>query len=106
MISQNDIDEIVKRIAKGYDPMAIILFGSYAKGTASDDSDLDLFILKEDRRRPVDRTREVRRLLLDIVHPIDIFVRTRDEYNRSRSVLGTLAYEVDREGRVLYEQRN
>ena len=46
-----DIDtlrnEIVARLKK-LDPRKIILFGSYASGTASDESDIDLFLIKDD----------------------------------------------------------
>ena len=69
-----------------------------------DDSDIDLFVLKDDLRRPVERNRDVRRLLFGIVHPIDIFVRTPREYDRLRNVVGSLPYEAAHEGRVLYER--
>ena len=44
MISQEQIEEIIKRIASNYKPEKIILFGSYAYGTATEDSDLDLLV--------------------------------------------------------------
>ena len=46
MISKTKISDIVNKIAKNYDPDKIILFGSYATGTANDDSDLDFIIVK------------------------------------------------------------
>ena len=47
MISQTQIQQVVQRIADNYRPDKIILFGSYAEGTANDDSDIDLLIIKE-----------------------------------------------------------
>ena len=47
MISKTKISNIVNRIAENYDPEKIILFGSYATGTANDDSDLDFIIVKK-----------------------------------------------------------
>lgn len=44
MISQK-ILEIINKIVAEYDPEQIILFGSYANGNPSDNSDLDLFII-------------------------------------------------------------
>ncbi|MDR3283292.1 MAG: nucleotidyltransferase domain-containing protein, partial [Candidatus Methanoplasma sp.] len=37
-IEQKQIDRVVRRIVEDYDPKAIIIFGSVAKGTAGEDS--------------------------------------------------------------------
>ncbi|MBE0638215.1 MAG: nucleotidyltransferase domain-containing protein, partial [Bacteroidales bacterium] len=47
MIAESKTSEKVRKIASGYDPEKIILFGSYASGTASDDSDIDIFVVKD-----------------------------------------------------------
>ena len=53
MIGTDKISEIVNKIASGYQPDKIILFGSYASGTPNEDSDLDLFVIKDtDLPRP------------------------------------------------------
>jgi predicted nucleotidyltransferase len=104
MVGQKDIDEIVDRIVRGYDPLVVILFGSQATGTAGNESDVDLFVLKDDLRRPVERNREVRRLLFGIMSPVDIFVRTPEEFERLRNIVGSLPYEAAHEGRVIYER--
>ena len=41
----DEIDEMVRRIAKRFDPDQIILFGSRARGTARHDSDVDLLVV-------------------------------------------------------------
>ena len=46
MISQSQINDIVQRIVFSYKPQKIYLFGSYARGIASENSDLDLLVLK------------------------------------------------------------
>ena len=45
MIGSDKISEIVNKIASGYKPDKIILFGSYARGNPDEDSDLDLFVI-------------------------------------------------------------
>ena len=45
MFVNPQIDLIVERIVKKFNPHKIILFGSYAKGTATKDSDVDLLIV-------------------------------------------------------------
>ena len=42
------INEYVEEIRKHYNIVAIILFGSYAKGTEHKDSDIDIAIISED----------------------------------------------------------
>ena len=104
MVQQKALDEIVNRIVTGYDPLAVILFGSQATGRANEDSDIDIMVLKDDPQRPVDRNRYVRRLLFGIEYPIDVFVKTPEEFAKYRDVAGSLNYAVSREGRVLYER--
>jgi len=47
MIGKDKISEIVNKIVIGYNPDKIILFGSYAYGNPKEDSDLDLFVIKD-----------------------------------------------------------
>lgn len=42
MVAMNDIQAVVDRIAEEFDPDRVVLFGSYARGTATTDSDVDL----------------------------------------------------------------
>ena len=52
MITEAQIQAVVARIVEGYRPDRIILFGSYAYGTPTEDSDLDLLILKSGVQPP------------------------------------------------------
>jgi predicted nucleotidyltransferase len=45
MIGRDKISGIVNKIASGYNPDKIILFGSYATGDPNEDSELDLFVI-------------------------------------------------------------
>ena len=45
------IDDVVERLVREYDPDRIILFGSRALGTATEDSDIDLLVVKETASR-------------------------------------------------------
>ena len=51
MVLQSDIQVLVNEIVEGYQPEKIYLFGSYANGTATDDSDIDLFVVKNTTER-------------------------------------------------------
>ena len=99
------IREMVRRIARRFDPDRIILFGSHARGEAGPDSDVDLLVVM-----PVQGSRrqariDVRLALHDIPIPKDIVVTTPEDFERRRRVVGTLEYPADTEGEVVYVKR-
>ena len=96
------VEAIVERLVAGYAPDRIILFGSRAAGTARDDSDVDLLVVKETDRRPVERRMEVERLLADRALPIDVVVYTPEELRRLFAVGSPFVEDVMEHGRVLY----
>jgi len=63
MIAQEQIESAVQVIVEGYEPMKIILFGSYAYGHPTKDSDLDLLIIKDGEASGIQRNRRVRNIL-------------------------------------------
>ena len=104
MIGKDKISEIINKIAFGYNPDKIILFGSYATGNPNDDSDLDLFIIKEtDLPRP-QRKVQVRKMLYGSMIPIDLIVYTAKEIDESKGNEYSFVYEVLNTGKTLYER--
>jgi len=104
MISPTKIQEISDILVKNVHPRKIILFGSYARGDASDDSDLDLLIVKDEVSNKRSEMVEARRLLSHLRVPVDILVTTEDHLNSSwKDYPGTYLYDATREGIVLYE---
>ena len=104
MIEKDKISEIVQKIALGYNPDKIILFGSYAFGNPDEDSDLDLFVIKEtDLPRP-QRTVQVRKMLYGAMIPIDLIVYTPKEIEESKNNKYSFVYEVLNTGKTLYER--
>lgn len=57
---------IAKRLKEQYGAKEVILFGSYARGEATKDSDIDLLIISESKERFFERQATVRRLLRDL----------------------------------------
>jgi predicted nucleotidyltransferase len=96
------VEAIVDRLVLGYAPDRIILFGSRARGAARPDSDVDLLIVKETDRRPIDRRIEVERLLADRALPLDVVVYTPGELRRLFAVGSPFIEDVMEHGRVLY----
>lgn len=105
MISQKQIESVVQVIVEGYEPMKIILFGSYAYGHPTKDSDLDLLIIKDGEASGIQRNRRVRNILKDFSIPIDVIVKSSQEFDMLKDVIGTVIYPATKYGKVVYEQK-
>jgi len=104
MIGKDKILEIVRKIAVGYDPDKIILFGSYANRNATDNSDLDILVIKDsDLPRPL-RAMQVRRMLFGAMIPMDLIVYTPQEIDESKKNSFSFVRQVLNTGKTLYER--
>lgn len=101
-------DEIVQRL-KPLNPNKIILFGSYAYGTPNDESDIDLFLLKDDLK--IEETREYERKakksLIDLMfkyttNGIDILSAPTEYVKKSEDYFYRV--ELLQKGKVWYER--
>jgi uncharacterized protein len=96
------IQELSQKIAVQFSPDRIILFGSHAYGTPTEDSDVDLLVVMPFEGQPFRKAAEI----LEEIHPsfsVDLLVRTTEQLNE-RLLLGDFFLrEVMTQGRVLYE---
>jgi uncharacterized protein len=99
---QEKIDKMVRRIVKKFKPEKIILFGSYARGTPTSDSDVDLLIIMPVSGSKREKRIEIGVALHDIRIPKDIIVATPDEVERRKNLVGTIIRPALEEGKVLY----
>ncbi len=101
---QATLDGIVQKIVAGYSPSKIILFGSYAYGMPNEDSDIDLLIVKETDKRPIDRWTEVKRLIRDRGReaPVSPLVYTPKELSDRMGIKDFFIQEILEKGKVLY----
>ena len=102
MLIQELINQIVKTIVTGYEPKKIILFGSYACGNPTKDSDIDLLVIKDDDLPKVHRNRIVRSYLKNFLFPIDVIVKSSQEFEMFKDIKGTVVYMANKYGKVLY----
>lgn len=103
MITQTQMNEITKRIMKSFKPQKIILFGSYANGTPTEESDLDLLIIKDSDWPSRLQNRRVRSILSDMMVPIDVIVKTSKEFETYKDIIGTIISPANKFGKVIYE---
>ncbi|MBU0599590.1 nucleotidyltransferase domain-containing protein [bacterium] len=106
MITHEQIEEITGRIRDNYEPEKIILFGSYADGHPTEDSDLDILVVKNSLLPRYKRAREVRKYLWGITDiPKDILVYTQKEIDDWKEVKEAFITGVIKKGKVLYENK-
>ncbi len=96
------IAAMVQRIVSRFGPQKVILFGSYAKGRAGPDSDVDLLIVMPVRGSRHKKAVEIGVALHDIKVPKDLIVVTPEEFEWRKDVVGTIEWPAVREGRLLY----
>lgn len=102
--AQEIIQEMARRIVEKFDPIQIILFGSYARGTAGPDSDVDLLVVMSLEGSKMDKCVEIRLELRGMGLSKDVIVITPEEARNYRDVIGTIIYPAFHEGKILYER--
>jgi predicted nucleotidyltransferase len=92
----------VNRVARQFKPERIILFGSYAYGKPTADSDVDLLVVMRHNQRNVEKAIEIR-LALDAHFPLDLLVRTPERIQERIALGDFFMREIVTKGEVLYE---
>ncbi len=103
MLSQATIQEAIARLAEAAQPIKIILFGSYARGEARENSDLDFLVVQREvksRRREMVRLHDV---LRPMHIPVDVLVISEALFTEWADTPGTVLYRAQHEGRLVYE---
>ena len=103
MVNKEIMEEVKNRLIKAYNPISIYVFGSYAWGAPTEDSDLDLLIVvdKSDEKS-YNRPRAGQRALFGLNIAKDLIVYTKEEFERTSHDKTSLGYKIKREGKVLY----
>jgi predicted nucleotidyltransferase len=98
-------DRIVNTIVSTAAPDKIILFGSYARGDYSKNSDIDILILKKGLKNERDITNQLYINLFNkkISIPVDLIAMDYDKFYQLNNDIGYIYKTIKEEGKVLYE---
>ena len=102
MIKMREIKKYADRLAEKFRPKRIILFGSYAGGKPTENSDVDLLVIMPFKGRAVKQAIKIE-LEEPAVFPTDIITRTPGEVNKRLKMGDPFISEIVNFGIPLYE---
>lgn len=98
------IDEAVRLLVDEFDPLEVILFGSYARGDANEASDIDLLVVVPDEIQGTRHELNVRggSRLWDMPMPIDLIVQRYSLVQKGQTMPESIHSVIKAQGKVLY----
>lgn len=99
------ISAIVNRLVSSFDVEKIVLFGSYVTGKQTRDSDIDLFVLLNTRKKGIERYAMVSEALEPRKIPMDLIVKTPAEIRKRKNYFDPFIRNIEMNGKVLYEKK-
>lgn len=98
------ISRVLERLVRNFAPERIVLFGSYAKGTACPGSDVDLLVVADLEGDPVVHLRRARQLVADSFPPVDVVLCTSEEVAESPTARSPFLLSVLGSGITVYSR--
>lgn len=105
MIERKNINALAGQIVTQFKPQKIILFGSYAYGTPTPDSDVDLMVVMPHKDSPSIQAAQIRKK----VHagfPMDLLVRSTTEIRQRLKIGDLFIKEIIEKGLPIYESQH
>ena len=102
-VDETLLNEVVRRVLTVARPDRIILFGSAATGQMTRDSDIDLLVVEPALANTHERRVQIRGAVGDIGYPVDVIVMPTERFERTKRLIGGIAYPANKYGRVIFE---
>ena len=103
MVDRHTIDGFVRKVADRFHPEKVVLFGSYAYGNPTPDSDVDILVIMPHEGPSAKQAAEIRKQ----VHagfPVDLLVRSSEELQRRLAIADFFVRDIMERGQSLYER--
>jgi predicted nucleotidyltransferase len=102
MIDEQEIKKVAVQLGTATNALRVILFGSYARGDARINSDVDFMIITESDLPRYKRSRELYKMFRPYPFGMDIIVYTPLEVENAKKSPVSFISNVLREGKTLY----
>src|SRR5262245_54516461 len=102
MISKRTIKKVAEEIVDSFRPRKVILFGSYAYGRPTEDSDVDLLVIMETEERNLPQALKISRAISH-PFPMDLIVLKPREVQTRLQGGDLVLQEILTKGKVLFE---
>ena len=102
MVSRQTIKKFTDQVAERFEPERIILFGSYAYGKPTSDSDVDLLVIMPFKGNSHEKAIEIRSTI-EAGFPLDLLVHTPQDLRKRIRWEDFFLREVMEKGTILYE---
>jgi predicted nucleotidyltransferase len=102
---QKDLHTILETVKSRVRLERLYLFGSFAYGHPSQDSDLDLCIVAETDQSKIEALRDIRTALFaKSKHPLDFVFFSPDEFKTRSQVRNSFEWQIEHKGQMIYGQ--
>jgi len=106
MVNIKDIENVARRLGDAAQAERVILFGSYARGNPSENSDVDFLVVAPSDLPRFKRSRELYQLFKPYPFAMDILVYTPEEIRQDGSNPLSFVASVMKEGKIIYARGN
>ena len=94
---QHTADQIMQHVSS---PARVVVFGSYGRGDATQDSDLDLLVIQKSVADFTQEYTRLRKAIGAIGVGVDLLLVTEDQYEQRKDWCSSPIYWAHREGKV------
>jgi predicted nucleotidyltransferase len=104
VLTNEQLNALIQRLLDALSlPAKVILFGSYARQEANEESDVDLLVLAPAFENKANTYLHLKSTLGRVGVGVDLVLMTLSDFEQRAQVPGTLPYWVQKEGKVCYD---